>query len=109
MKHKTQQPLSLTVPTQELRDAVAGGPNHAKHRKLALNPGNDDQLRDALAESPAIPTGAPFAGSNHAPQPPRGGGEGGIGFIHGPNRLINTGNPTTPEISPSGPPTYNPQ
>jgi len=108
---KKPQPLGLpTMPPEELRDAVAASPNRSKPHKLALNPDDDGQLKDALAEGPAIPTGAGFNGfaGNHAP--PRGSGDGGIGNRNGPNPLAQflRRRPRTPDVSPSGP-EYDPQ
>jgi hypothetical protein len=87
------------VPPQEFRDAVAASSSHSKN-KLTLNPDGDEHLRDALAESPAIPTGNGFGphgnGGDGTPPPPRGDGNGGLG--NGPNSL-----PPTPIMSSSGP------
>lgn len=104
--HKSD--LGLGTRPDDIHDALAGGPSK-HHNKLSLNTPSDDNLKDSLAEGPAIPTGlhnGPHGNTeDNTPPPPRGGDHSGFGNLGGQNPGAQLPPPSNPpsDVSPSGP------
>lgn len=101
--------LSLGPSNDSIRDAVAQN-NASGHKKLNMSNQTDDNLKDALAEHPAIPTGlhnGPHGNTeDQTPPPPRGGEHHGNNNFGNPNpgQQLPPQNPPPSDVSPSAPP-----
>lgn len=106
-KARTKSDLGLVPGAEELHDAVAGNSSKS-HKILGLPTIADDNLKDAVAEGPAIPTGLHngIRGNteDQTPPPPRGGDHSGIGGLGGPNPGSQIPPKNPPPLSPSTPP-----
>ena len=97
--------LGLSLPaTEDIKDAVAGGPSHRRGSpRLTLASGKGEELRDAVA---GHAVGTPNRGTNtlgDVDGPPRGNGYGGFGPLSTNNNNNNPPNNPPPSLSPSGP------
>ena len=105
MTFKSRAPqLTLNMPSNDLKDSVAGNGVHHKAPHLTLASGNGEDLRDSVAGH-AVGTPNNHNTVDDVPPPPRGSGNGGFGTL-GSNPGQNQ-NP--PNISQSAPPSENPQ
>ena len=104
--YEAHKPLArlLNIPADNLHDALAGSPINASRPGLHLSNNDDDQLHDSVAGNaiPGFGHNGPHGNTEDGtPPPPRGGGEGGIGSLSGPNPGSQL--PPAPPLSTSGP------
>jgi len=96
-----------SLPAESLKDAVANNAAHIPASSdLALPSSEETNLKDSVAESPALETGRGFQGNgNPNPGTPRGGTDGGfIGGANNPGSQFGGSNNNAPStVSPSGP------
>ncbi len=97
--------LGLSLPgTEDIKDAVAGGPSQRRgngNPQLTLASGKGEDLRDAVAgHAVGTPGGSNTLGDVGGP--PRGNGYGGFGPLSTNNNNNPPNNPP-PSLSPSGP------
>jgi hypothetical protein len=80
--------LHLNIPSDHLRDALAGSPINASRPGLRLSNNDDDQLHDSVAGNaiPGFHQNGPHGNTeDETPPPPRGGDHNGPGGLNGPN------------------------